>query len=262
MSELNTRYQRGQEARHMFGGGIITYAEAMAATWELAPDPARILGEPSFSTLWHRDVLTLVQREMISLSTFIVQARELQLRRHLGNALNVGLTPEQIVELIIHDTWYSGAPAGLNALMLCKAVFDERGIAFALPRSHNSDANPDYLCERGDRFRKQEMGKQPGTQPVPQTQAERDFSRIPGIYVWVTMRTRPGLDLHSRWLCTITCLAALGREGPLRSHIRGALNIGFTQEQIIEVFLHMTLYGGIAFARSAIDIAHDIFIHG
>jgi hypothetical protein len=31
---------------------------------------------------------------------------------------------------------------------------------------------------------------------------------------------------------------------------------------VIEVFMHMTLYGGIAFARGAMDIANDIFIHG
>jgi alkylhydroperoxidase/carboxymuconolactone decarboxylase family protein YurZ len=60
----------------------------------------------------------------------------------------------------------------------------------------------------------------------------------------------------------MTCLAALGREGPLRSYIRGALHIGFTQEQVIEVFLHMTLYGGIAFPRGAIDIANDVFLNG
>ena len=52
------------------------------------------------------------------------------------------------------------------------------------------------------------------------------------------------------------------REGPLRSHIRAALHIGFTQEQVIEVFLHFTLYGGIAFARGAIDIANGVFAHG
>ena len=57
----------------------------------------------------------------------------------------------------------------------------------------------------------------------------------------------------------MTCLEALGREEPLRSHIRGALNIGVTQDQIIEVFGHMTLYAGIPFARSAMDIANDIF---
>jgi len=33
-------------------------------------------------------------------------------------------------------------------------------------------------------------------------------------------------------------------------------------EQVIEVFLHMTFYGGIAFARGAIDMANDVFAHG
>jgi alkylhydroperoxidase/carboxymuconolactone decarboxylase family protein YurZ len=33
-------------------------------------------------------------------------------------------------------------------------------------------------------------------------------------------------------------------------------------EQVSEVFLHMTFYGGIAFARSAIDMANDVFAHG
>ncbi len=51
----------------------------------------------------------------------------------------------------------------------------------------------------------------------------------------------------------------MGREGPLRSHIRGALNISLTQNQIIEVFGHMTLYPGIPFARGAMDTCHDIF---
>ena len=41
---------------------------------------------------------------MVTLSRLIVMNREVQLKRHLSNALNVGLTPEQIVELIIHDT--------------------------------------------------------------------------------------------------------------------------------------------------------------
>jgi 4-carboxymuconolactone decarboxylase len=262
MSELDARYERGQETRRMFGGGAITNPGAMGAAWELAPDLERILGEALFGTIWHREALSPGQREMITLSTLVVLGREPQLRRHLGNALNIGLTPEQIVELIIHDTWYGGAPAGLNALALCKAVFEERGIAFTLPPSHDTQLPPDQLFERGNQFRMQYMGNQPATRPEPPTQAERDFGRITGEYYWGATWTRPGLDLPSRCLCTMTCLAALGRHSPLRSHIRGALNIGFTQDQIIEVFMHLTLYGGIPFAREAMDVANDIFING
>ena len=72
--------------------------------WDIAPDLERILGEALFGTTWKRPALTPVQREMVTLSRLIVMNREVQLKRHLSNALNVGLTPEQIVELIIHDT--------------------------------------------------------------------------------------------------------------------------------------------------------------
>ena len=51
----------------------------------------------------------------------------------------------------------------------------------------------------------------------------------------------------------------LGREGPLRSHINGAPNIGLTQEEIIEVFIQTTFYGGLPFTRAAIDIGNEIF---
>ena len=119
MSELDERYERGQETRRMFGGGQITGGSSPGA-WELAPDLERIIGEALFGTIWKRPLLMPVQREMVTLSCLIVLNREVQLRRHLSNALNVGLTSEQIVELIIHDTWYGGAPAGIQALTLCR----------------------------------------------------------------------------------------------------------------------------------------------
>ena len=262
MSELDARYERGQETRRMFGGGAITEPGAMGAAWELAPDLERLLGEALFGSIWHREALTPMQREIITLSTLVVRGRDTQLRRHLGNALNIGLTPEQIVELIIHATWYGGAPAGINALTLCKSVFEERGVAFTLPKSHDAQETPEQLFARGDQLRRQYMGSQPSARPEPPTQAERDFGRLSGEYYWGATWTRPGLDLPSRCLCTMTCLAALGRHSPLRSHIRAALNIGFSQDQIIEVFMHLMFYGGIPFAREAMDVANDIFIQG
>jgi 4-carboxymuconolactone decarboxylase len=262
MNELDARYARGQDTRRMFGGGTITSAGSVPGAWDVTPDLERILGEALFGTIWRRDAISPVQREMITLSTLIVLAREPQLRRHLGNALNIGLTPEQIVELIIHDTWYGGAPAGLNTLALCKAVFEEREIAFTPPRVHDTTEDPDRRFERGAQLRRKYMGTSTTARPTPPTEAEWAFNRITGEYYWGATWTRPGLDPPSRCLCTTTCLAALGREGPLPSHIRAAPHIGFTQEQIIEVFLHLTLYGGIIFARGAIDIANDVFANG
>src|SRR5215468_11069535 len=165
MSELDARYARGQDTRRMFGGGTIRNAGSVSGAWDMAPDLERILGEALFGIIWRRDALSPVQREMITLSTLIVLARETQLRRHLGNALHVGLTPEQIVELIIHDTWYGGAPAGLNALALCKDVFAERGIAFTPPRVHDTTEAFDRLFERGAQLRMQYMGTTSAARP-------------------------------------------------------------------------------------------------
>jgi len=90
MSELDARDARGQDTRRMFGGGTITSAGSVPGAWDVEPDLERILGEALFGTIWHRDALSPVQREMITLSTLIVLAREPQLRRHLGNALHIG----------------------------------------------------------------------------------------------------------------------------------------------------------------------------
>ena len=77
MSELDARYARGQDTRRLFGGGTITSAGSVPGAWEVAPDLERILGEALFGTIWHRDALSPVQREMITLSTLIVLARGL-----------------------------------------------------------------------------------------------------------------------------------------------------------------------------------------
>ena len=261
MSELDARYARGQDTRRMFGGGTLGPGSAPGA-WEVAPDLERIVGEALFGTIWRREALSPVQREIITLSTLIVLAREPQLRQHLGNALNLGLTPEQLVELIIHATWYSGVPAGINALTLCKQVFEARGIAFTPPRVYDTTQDPESLFAQGAQVRSQYMGTTSAARSTPPTAAERDFNRISGEYYLGATWARPGLELSSRCLCTLTCLAALGRHSPLRSHIRAALHIGFTQDQVVEVFMHLMLYGGIPFAREAIDVANDVFAHG
>ena len=211
MSELDARYERGQETRRMFGGGQITGGSSPGA-WDIAPDLERILGEGLFGTIWRRPALTPVQREMITLSSLIVLNREVQLRRHLGNALNIGLTPEQIVELIIHDTWYSGAPGGIQALTICREVFEERGIDFTPARIHDANEDPDSLFQRGDEYRRNYMGGG-GGRAAPPTQAEAELGRITGEYYWGATWTRPGLDLPSRCICTMTCLATLGQRG-------------------------------------------------
>ena len=258
MTTLDERAQKGLETRTKFGGGTPRSGWAKESG-ELAPDLYRIIDEALFGSIWQRPGMKTEHREMSTLTVLTVLQKDNQLRRHTGNALNLGLSPEQIIEVFIHAAFYSGVPSALNTLAIAKEVFAERGIDFTPARVFDTTETPDDLYARGAARRRELMGEPSGSALGPVTQAERDFNRLTTEYYWGSVWTRPGLDLESRSICTLSALTALGREGPLRSHIRGALNIGLAQEQIVEVFIHTTFYCGLPFTRAAIDLANEIF---
>jgi 4-carboxymuconolactone decarboxylase len=71
---------------------------------------------------------------------------------------------------------------------------------------------------------------------------------------------RPGLSLRSREIATIAALTAMGTAGPqLRAHIDGALNVGCTEQEVVEVILQMALYAGFPAAINGLQIAREIF---
>ena len=72
--------------------------------------------------------------------------------------------------------------------------------------------------------------------------------------------SRPGLDLRSRQFATIGALTAMGTAPmQLRFHINGALNVGCTPSEIIEVILQMTVYAGFPAAINALNGAREVF---
>jgi 4-carboxymuconolactone decarboxylase len=71
--------------------------------------------------------------------------------------------------------------------------------------------------------------------------------------------TRPGLDLHSRCLISVTIAAVLGTPHPLGGQIRIALNNGVTKEEIVELFIHLQAYAGAARAVEGYQVAKTVF---
>lgn len=71
---------------------------------------------------------------------------------------------------------------------------------------------------------------------------------------------RPGLDLRSREMVTVAALTALGGCDPqLRVHINGALNVGVTREEIVEVMIQMSVYAGFPAALNGMSVAKTVF---
>ena len=70
--------------------------------------------------------------------------------------------------------------------------------------------------------------------------------------------SRPELDIRSRSLCTVAQLAALGRSNELRIHLRGALHLGISRAELIEVLMQTSQYAGIPAAVEALNAAADV----
>jgi 4-carboxymuconolactone decarboxylase len=70
--------------------------------------------------------------------------------------------------------------------------------------------------------------------------------------------SRPGLALRDRSLVTVAQLAALGQTEELKAHLRGALNLGITQEELVEVLMQTAVYAGVPAANAALKAAAEV----
>ncbi len=78
-------------------------------------------------------------------------------------------------------------------------------------------------------------------------------------YCWGTVWTRPELPPKTRSMLTVSMLIARGQEHELALHLRGALNNGCTQQELVELIVHSAIYCGVPAAISAARIARQVF---
>jgi 4-carboxymuconolactone decarboxylase len=86
-------------------------------------DLGRYIVEFAFGDIYDREGLSLRDRELATVAALtVLGGREPQLRVHIGAALNVGLTREEIEETIIQTVPYAGFPTAINAMNVFKEV--------------------------------------------------------------------------------------------------------------------------------------------
>src|ERR1700741_3229479 len=80
-------------------------------------------------------------------------------------------------------------------------------------------------------------------------------------YAWGEIWSRPGLPRKTRSLLTLSMLVALDREPEFRMHLKAALSIGVTRDEIQELLLQAAIYCGVPAANSAFHAAEEVFDH-
>jgi len=90
------------------------------------------------------------------------------------------------------------------------------------------------------------------------TDLTRDFQELVTQYAWGSIWTRPGLDLRSRSLITLTALVARGHHDELATHLRAARANGVSVAEIKELLLQTAVYCGVPAASTAFKIAQRV----
>ncbi|MGW9023791.1 carboxymuconolactone decarboxylase family protein [Streptomyces sp. NPDC055722] len=130
MSESTTREER-------FGHGLEVLnnvdgeagQRVLDALADVSPELGHQIVSWAFGEIYDRPALAPRDRQLVTLGMLTALGGcEAQLDVHVGAALNVGLTPEQIVEALLHSAVYCGIPKALNATFAAKKVFAERGL--------------------------------------------------------------------------------------------------------------------------------------
>ncbi len=128
-----SRLQRGTRALSEIDGKA--GENVVASLADIAPDFARYILEFSFGDIYSRPGLNLRDREIATVAALTAMGTAAsQLKVHIEGGLNVGLTREEVTEIIMQMAVYAGFPAALNGLFAAKDVFAHRDAADSPPR--------------------------------------------------------------------------------------------------------------------------------
>ena len=126
-TEREQRFARGKEVLGAVDG--TAGAKVIDALADVSPELAHQIVAWGFGEIYSRPGLEPRDRQLVTLGMLTaLGGAEPQLEVHINASLNVGLTPQQIVETFVHSAVYCGFPRALNATFTAKKVFAERGL--------------------------------------------------------------------------------------------------------------------------------------
>jgi len=110
----------------------------------------------------------------------------------------------------------------------------------------------------------QKLGEIDGQQGQHVIDSLKDIAPDLGRYIiefgFGDIYSRPALDLKSREIAVVAALTALGNATPqLKVHLHGALNVGCSKEEIVEVIMQMAVYAGFPAALNGMFAAKEVF---
>jgi 4-carboxymuconolactone decarboxylase len=183
-------------------------------------------------------------RLMVQLASMIASQALREYRVMLGAALNVGVTPVEIKEIVYQAVPYVGMAKVFDFIHATNDVLTERGIALPLPGQ--STTTPETREEKGLAVQKQIVGsdvveKLYASAPADQQHIQRYLSAN----CFGDHLTRTGIDVPTRELLTFSILVSLGGcDAQVKGHVAANLNVGNDRARLIDVVTQLLPFIG------------------
>src|SRR6059036_2532187 len=231
---------QGQQARAEQGlkpmlppDGIRTVAPALEKYTQ-----GRLFGE-----VWKRPGLAPRDRSIVTLAALVARNQTIEMPYYLNLALDNGVKPREISEIITHLAFYSGWANAMSAVAVAKDIFAERKIGSDQVASASPQLLP--LDEAAEAQRASRVGEQFGSVAPGVVQYTADV-------LFRDLWLRPDLAPRDRSLVTVSALIAAGQVAQIPFHLNRAMDNGLTKAQASEVLTHVAFYAGWPNAMSAV----------
>ena len=200
--------------------------------------------------LWKRPELSARDRGIVTVAALIARNQTIGMLHYFNLALDHGVKPGELSEIITHLAFYSGWPNALAAVAILKDIFGQRGVGpDQLPA-----ASPELLpideaaeAQRAARVQEDFGLVSPGVVQYTRDLLFRDL--------WL----RPALAPRDRSLVTVSALIASGQVAQITYHLNRAMDNGLTKRQASEVLTQLAFYAGWPNVFSAMPVVKGVF---
>jgi 4-carboxymuconolactone decarboxylase len=216
----------------------------------IAPPLDKYAQDRPLGDVWKRPGLSPRDRSLVTIAALIARSQTIEMPYYFNVALDNGVKPREISEIITHLAFYAGWANAMSAVAAAKDIFAERKIgADQLP---TASPVPLPLDERAEAQRAERVGQQFGAAFPGLVQNTTDV-------LFRDLWLRPDLAPRDRSLVTVSALIATGQVAQMAYHLNRAMDNGLTQEQAAEAIAHLAFYVGWPNAFSALPVAKDVF---
>jgi 4-carboxymuconolactone decarboxylase len=224
---------------------VLTYDDVRA----VSPALEHYTKGPLLDGLWRRPQLSPRDRSVVTVAALIARSQTIEMPFHFALALDNGVKPGELSEIITHLAFYSGWANAMSAVAVAKDTFHQHGIGIDQLPPAKDKLLP--LNEDGEKQRATQVSANFGATAPGLVENTTDL-------LFRDLWLRPALAPRDRSLVTVSALIASGQVAQITYHLGRAMDNGLTQAQASEVLTHIAFYAGWPNAFSALPVVKDV----